>query len=125
MWTRTRPIRLRSSVEGRRCSSPVGFRLRQKCKYLNNVVEQDHRMVKKRTWLTKGYGSFLTAGRTLQKNRSRAYDSEGQGEMGDETGCNRAGHFHCRAVWHRRVTASIAVGTCSNRIFAMKPHKVC
>jgi hypothetical protein len=30
--------------------------------------------------------------------------SEGQNEMGGERGCNRAGHFHCRAVWHRRVT---------------------
>lgn len=42
-----------------------GVRLRQ-CKYLNNVVEQDHRTVKKRTWLAKGYGSFQTAWRTLQ-----------------------------------------------------------
>src|SRR3954469_19635360 len=32
-------------------------RLRQ-CRYLNNVVEQDHRLVKKRVWLAKGYGSF-------------------------------------------------------------------
>jgi transposase-like protein len=30
------------------------------------VVEQDHRTVKKRTWRAKGYGSFLTAWRTLQ-----------------------------------------------------------
>jgi transposase-like protein len=29
-------------------------------------VEQDHRTVKKRTWLAKGYGSFATAWRTLQ-----------------------------------------------------------
>jgi transposase-like protein len=29
-------------------------------------VEQDHRTVKKRTWLAKGYGSFSTAWRTLQ-----------------------------------------------------------
>jgi transposase-like protein len=29
-------------------------------------VEQDHRTVKKRTWLAKEYGSFLTAWRTLQ-----------------------------------------------------------
>jgi len=35
-------------------------------KYLNNVVEQDHRTVKKRVWLAKGYGSFVTAWRTLQ-----------------------------------------------------------
>ena len=44
---------------------PHRVRLRQS-KYLNNVVEQDHRSVKKRTWLAKGYGSFLTAWRTLQ-----------------------------------------------------------
>jgi transposase-like protein len=29
-------------------------------------LEQDPRTVKKRTWLAKGYGSFLTAWRTLQ-----------------------------------------------------------
>ena len=45
---------------------PRRVRLRQCCKYLNNVVEQDHRTVKKRTWLAKGYGSFLTLWRTLQ-----------------------------------------------------------
>jgi transposase-like protein len=44
---------------------PGRVRLRQ-CKYLNNVVEQSHRTVKKRTWLAKGYGSFSTAWRTLQ-----------------------------------------------------------
>ena len=39
--------------------------LRQ-CKYLNNIVEQDHRSIKKRTWLAKGYGSFQSAWRTLE-----------------------------------------------------------
>src|SRR6201992_295439 len=34
-------------------------------KYLNNIIEQDHRVVKKRTWLAKGYGSFQSAWRTL------------------------------------------------------------
>jgi len=29
-------------------------------------IEQDHRTVKKRAWLAKGYGSFVTAWRTLQ-----------------------------------------------------------
>jgi transposase, IS6 family len=33
---------------------------------MNNVVEQDHRTVKKRVWLAKGYGSFRTAWRTLR-----------------------------------------------------------
>ena len=44
---------------GRRCQ------LRQ-CKYLNNVVAQDHRNVKCRTWLAKGYGAVRTARLTLR-----------------------------------------------------------
>src|ERR1700757_4841172 len=44
---------------------PRRVALRQ-CKYLNNVIEQDHRSVKKPVWLAKGYGSFQTAWRTLQ-----------------------------------------------------------
>jgi transposase, IS6 family len=40
-------------------------RLRQ-CKYLNNVVEQDHRVSKKRVWLAKGYKAFASARRTLE-----------------------------------------------------------
>jgi transposase-like protein len=46
-------------VIGPRC------RLRQ-CKYLNNVVEQDHRNVKRRTGLARGYGSLPTAWRILR-----------------------------------------------------------
>ena len=34
--------------------------------YLNNLIEQDHRTVKKRVWLAKGYVSFQSAWRTLQ-----------------------------------------------------------
>jgi transposase, IS6 family len=45
---------------------PRRVRLRQ-CKYLLNiVVEQDHRTVKRRTWLAKGYGSFRSGWGTLQ-----------------------------------------------------------
>jgi transposase-like protein len=39
--------------------------LRQ-CQYLNNMIEQDYRTVKKRVWLAKGYGTFQSAWRTLQ-----------------------------------------------------------
>src|SRR6201984_3946552 len=46
-------------------SIPRRVVLRQ-CKYLNNVIEQDHRTVKKRVWLAKGYGSFQSEWRTLQ-----------------------------------------------------------
>src|ERR1051325_7706222 len=38
----------------------------RRCKYLNNIVEQDQRNVKRRTWLAKGYGSVSTAWRTLR-----------------------------------------------------------
>jgi len=37
----------------------------RRCKYLNNVIEQDHRTVKKRVWLAKGYRSFQSAWRIL------------------------------------------------------------
>ena len=40
-------------------------RLRQ-CKFLNNVIEQDHRILKRRVKLAMGYGSFRTAWRTIQ-----------------------------------------------------------
>ena len=46
-------------------SIPRRVALRQ-CKYLNNLIEQDHRAVKKRVWLAKGYGSFQSAWRTVQ-----------------------------------------------------------
>jgi transposase-like protein len=39
--------------------------LRQ-CRYLNNIVEQDHRAIKRRARLAMGYGSFRTAWKTLQ-----------------------------------------------------------
>ncbi len=44
---------------------PRRCKLRQ-CRYLNNVVEQSHRHVKRRTRLAMGYGSFHTAWRTLR-----------------------------------------------------------
>lgn len=40
---------------------PPPVRLRQ-CKYLNNAFEQDHRTVKKRAWLAKGYALFKVLG---------------------------------------------------------------
>jgi hypothetical protein len=47
---------------------PRRVRLRQ-CKYLNNVVEQDHRTVKKRVWLAKGYGPFRVPGGHCRASR--------------------------------------------------------
>jgi transposase, IS6 family len=36
------------------------------CRYLNNIVEQDRRTVKRRARLAMGYGLFRTAWKTLQ-----------------------------------------------------------
>jgi transposase-like protein len=44
---------------------PAPCVLRQ-CKYLNNVVEQDHRFVKRRVNPGLGFGAFATAQRTIQ-----------------------------------------------------------
>src|SRR5438067_6967595 len=38
----------------------------RKCKYLNNLVEQDHRFIKRLVKLGMGFFSFETAWRTLQ-----------------------------------------------------------
>jgi transposase, IS6 family len=43
--------------------------LRQ-CKYLNNVVEQDHRFVKRRVNPGLGFGAFATAQRTIQSDEA-------------------------------------------------------
>ena len=36
------------------------------CKYLNNIIEQDHRLVKRRVNSGVGFGAFATAERTIQ-----------------------------------------------------------
>jgi transposase, IS6 family len=48
------------------------------CKYLNNVVEQDHRSVKRRVNPGLGFGSFLTAQRTLQGYEAMHMIQKGQ-----------------------------------------------
>jgi transposase-like protein len=35
------------------------------CKYLNNIIEQDHRLVKRRVNSGVGFGAFATAERTI------------------------------------------------------------
>jgi hypothetical protein len=55
--------------------------LRQ-CKHLNNVIEQDHRMVKKRVWLAKVYGAFQGASRTLQGIETVNMIRKGRSENG-------------------------------------------
>jgi transposase, IS6 family len=57
--------------------------LRQ-CKYLNNVIDQDHRTVKKRAWPAKAMALFRALWRALQGNRNGTHDPEGPSEMADK-----------------------------------------
>jgi transposase-like protein len=52
-------------------------RLRQ-CKYLNNIVEQDHRRIKRLARPGLGFGSFRTARRTLSGFEAMAMIRKGQ-----------------------------------------------
>ena len=61
--------------------------LRQ-CKYLNNIIEQDHRSVKKRVWLAKGYGSFSERVADPAGNRGGEHDQEGKSKMAGQTRCS-------------------------------------
>jgi len=60
---------------------PESCTLRQ-CKYLNNVVEQDHRFVKRRVNPGLGFGSFHTARRTIQGYEVMHMIRKGQIERG-------------------------------------------
>ena len=56
-----------AAVEALKAEGALPRRVRpRQCKYLKNVIVQDHRLMKKRVWLAKGYGSFQSAWRTLQ-----------------------------------------------------------
>jgi putative transposase len=51
-------------VINKRANSIKKIKIRQ-CKYLNNVVEQDHRNIKRRIRITTGFKEFESAQRTL------------------------------------------------------------
>jgi len=59
---------------------PEETQLRQ-VKYLNNLIEQDHRFIKRRTNPGLGFGSFNTARRTIQGYE--AMNSIRKGQMKD------------------------------------------
>jgi transposase-like protein len=82
---------------------PRRVRLRQ-CKYLNNVVEQDHRTVKKRTWLAKGYGSFVTAWRTLQGIEAMNMIRKGRARWVAKDDAIAQADIHCGVVRSRQLT---------------------
>jgi DDE domain len=90
------------------------------------VVEQDHRTVKKRVWLAKGYGSFATAWRTLQGIEAVNMIRKGRARWVAKGDAITQAAFIAALFWHRRLTPN----PCRHRIlplrrpdpiFAMKP----
>jgi hypothetical protein len=87
---------------------PRRVRLRQ-CKYLNNVVERDHRTVKQRTWLAKGYGSFPTAWRTLQGIEAVNLIRKDRVRWVPRHEAVAASRLHQRVIRHRRLTLQVSL----------------
>ena len=59
-------------------ASSGGFARLRQCKFLNNVVEQDHRRVKRLVRQGLGFGSFHTARRTLAGYEAMVMVRKGQ-----------------------------------------------
>jgi transposase-like protein len=64
---------------------PTPCELRQS-KYLNNLVEQDHRFIKRLVKPGMGFWPFETAWRTLQGYEAMIYDQERPGARGGQRG---------------------------------------
>jgi transposase-like protein len=62
----------------RRDGEPWRFTRHRRGRWLDNLVEQDHRRVKRRTRPMLGFGSFWTARRTLAGVEAMAMPAKGQ-----------------------------------------------
>jgi transposase, IS6 family len=104
MWIRIR--RIRRQLEALKAEGTLRRRCRlRQCKYLNNLVEQDHRTVKQRTWLAKGYGSFQSAWRTLQGIETVTMIRKGRVRWVAKGDAVRTRELHQRAIWHYRLAS--------------------
>ena len=72
-------------------------RLRQ-VKYLNNIVEQDHRWVKRLTGPGLGFGGFWTARRTLAGYKAMAMIKKGQVQNIGGSDIRAPGGVHRRTI---------------------------
>ena len=88
--------------------------LRQ-CKYLNNIIEQDHRFIKRRTRPMLGFKRFTTAWRTLRGIEIMHALPQGTGAMDGEGRRGRADVADPQGVRIGRVTRS------TQRILARDP----
>jgi transposase-like protein len=72
---------------------PVGIQIRQ-VKYLNNIVEQDHRFIKKRVRSMLGLKSFRTAKSILSGIEAMHIIKKGQLALPDKSVKNQVKFIH-------------------------------
>jgi transposase, IS6 family len=72
---------------------PVGVQIRQ-VKYINNIVEQDHRFIKKRVRLMLGLESFRTAKSILSGIEAMHIMKKGQSALRDQSVQNQVKFIH-------------------------------
>jgi len=72
------PAYPRAAADMKRAGQLWRFSRLRQCKYLNNIVEQDHRRIKRLVRPGLGFGSFRTAKRTLAGYEAMAMIRKGQ-----------------------------------------------
>ena len=72
------PAYPRAATELKRSGDLWRFARLRQCKYLNNIVEQDHRRIKRLVRPGLGFGSLRTAKRTLAGYEAMAMIRKGQ-----------------------------------------------
>jgi transposase-like protein len=77
--------------------------LRRRCRhrpvhYLNNIIEQDHRPVKRRVNAQQGFREFQAARRTIQGYDATHMIAEGTDSMGERDGRSASVSIHQQAV---------------------------
>jgi len=77
---------------------PEKVELRQK-KYLNNIVEQDHRGIKRLVNPRMGFGSFNTTRRTIRGYEIMNMMRKGQTSWSCPRSCQRTGSLHQQNFW--------------------------
>ena len=77
--------------------------LRRRCRhrpvqYLNNIVEQDHRAIKRRVEAKQGFSRVSGGAANHPRLRNHAHDPEGTGEVGERVGYSATNSLHQQAV---------------------------
>ncbi len=75
------------------CRGPEGIQIRQ-VKYLNNIVEQDHRFIKKRVRSMLGFKSYETATSILSGVEAMHMMKKGELNLQVKSAQNEVGFIH-------------------------------